>query len=123
MGPSDFKAAFFPVFDTTNDSVVQAAITASTPYFDVSRWGDLLPDGQGNFVAHRIVINNPAAFPGQSAGVVGDVTVTDKMVGSVRVGRAAGLRAKQMDDPYMLTSYGREYRRLANLVGLGGAVT
>jgi hypothetical protein len=114
--PSEFKAAF-PAFTNTPDPTVQRHITAAAPYFDVDRWGDFYSDGIGNFVAHKIAMENAAAA---NVGA-GDATL--KHVGSVIVQRDGKNVGMQMRDPWLRTIYGQEYRRLSRLIGMGGAAT
>ena len=85
------------------------------------RWGDLYNQGLELFTAHNIVLaagNKAAAaqgsMPGQSNGVL-----TSKKVGSVGV-TYDNTSAMELDAGHWnQTTYGRQYIRLARLLGQG----
>ena len=116
--PDDFRTAF-PAFAAETDPTIQRWLDASVPFFDVSRWDTLYPMGVGNWVAHQIVMDSAATAAGAGAAAANAGDATSKQVGTVRVDRSQELLSKQMDDPFMRTIYGQQYRHLARLVGLG----
>jgi Protein of unknown function (DUF4054) len=114
MTPAEFKA-IIPALSGETPDAVNAAIALATPWFNLDRWGAFYSEGLANWVAHTIVTSKP----GFAATLAGDGAQTDKQVGSVRVGRSAKLLERQADDPFMTTGYGRRYRYLAKLAGMG----
>jgi hypothetical protein len=127
LTPATFAAAF-PMFAAVNATTVQRHITASTPWFDVSAWGALFDEGQGNWIAHRIVteavdtwqISSPAGDR-PALAAPGDREVTMKQVDTTVVAYSAMLLKDQIADPIMRTTFGQRYRYLSAIVG-GGAV-
>jgi hypothetical protein len=117
MTPAEFKA-IIPALAGEDPALITATIALAAPWFAVDRWGDFYSEGLANWVAHTIVTGKP----GYAATLAGDGAQTDKQVGSVRVGRSAKLLERQADDPFLATGYGRRYRYLAKLAGMG-AVT
>lgn len=117
MTPGEFRTAL-PAFTDETDATIQAALDASVPWFDVSRWGGFYSEGLANWVAHKIVTDRPAASAA-SAAAASPGDATDKQVGSVRISRGASIIEKQMADPFLKTGYGQRYRYLAKLVGIG----
>jgi len=111
---AEFKA-IIPALGGETPDTVNAAIALATPYFNVARWGGFYTEGLANWVAHTIVTGKP----GFAATLASDGAQTDKQVGSVRVGRSAALLERQADDPFLTTGYGRRYRYLAKLAGMG----
>jgi hypothetical protein len=114
MTPTEFKA-IIPALSGETPETVNAAIALAAPWFNVSRWGGFYAEGLANWVAHKIVTDKP----GFAATLASDGAVTDKQVGSVRVSRGESIIKAQQDDPFMTTGYGRRYRYLANLAGMG----
>jgi Protein of unknown function (DUF4054) len=111
MSPADFIAAF-PEFASESEARISALMALAGPYFDVARWGAFYSAGLGNFVAHRLATQN--------AGRLGaDATTTEERVGELS---AATDVKVALDDPFLTTQYGREYRMLANMIGAGGTV-
>ena len=111
MTPAEFRG-LFPEFARETDERLTAVIASADSYFDATRWDDLYSAGLGNWVAHKLATQN--------GGQLGkDATITSKSVGALSVSRDVNLTAH---DPFLSTLYGREYRRLANLVGMGGGV-
>ena len=85
------------------------------------RWGDLYNQGLELFTAHNIVLaagNKAAAaqgsMPGQSNGVL-----TSKKVGSVGVTYDNNSAVELDAGHWNQTTYGRQYIRLARLLGQG----
>jgi hypothetical protein len=112
MTAADFKAAF-PVFKDEIDTLVTAQIAASVPYFDTTRWGAFLAEGQGCWVAHMIVI-------GKSDGLAVEANdVTNRVTEHYNFTRSTDMVNKQGADPFLRTVYGQRYRYLARQVGMG----
>jgi hypothetical protein len=114
MTPSEFKAAM-PAFLDEDDSTIQRWITRSTPYFNVDAWDDLYSDGLLYWVAHSIVLEGALGATLATAG--GGQDAVGKAVGKVSVRYSDRIVELKANDPYMRTTYGQEYRRLAKLVG------
>lgn len=115
MTPADFKAAF-PEFGDVEAAIIQRAINASLPYLDPIVLEDLLPDCLGNFVAHRIVMDQQRQVTGPSARA-GDVI--SKSAAGMSMSRDGAAVLIQQRDQFMRTIYGQEYRRLSRLMGKG----
>lgn len=116
------------MFADVDTTAIQRHITASGPWFDVSAWADLFDEGQGNWVAHRIVteavdtwqISHPSGDrPGFAAP--GDREVTMKQVDTTVISYSTMVLLGQFKDPFMRTTFGQRYRYLAQIAG-GGAV-
>lgn len=123
MTPSEFKA-WFPApspFAAMTDQAIQPYLTRTTPYFDVGRWGEFYSEGVANLAAHFIVAANAAASAGITSADAGDIV--SENVGPVSFSKSGELVAEEARDPLMRTSYGQEYCRLRNLIGLGGATS
>lgn len=114
MTVAEFKA-IIPALNGETPDTVNAALALATPYFNVARWGGFYTEGLANWAAHTIVTGKP----GFAAALASDGAMTDKQVGSVRVGRSAKLLERQVDDPFLTTGYGRRYRYLSRLAGMG----
>jgi hypothetical protein len=122
MTPSEFRA-WFPspsAFASMTDEAITPFIARTVPYFNVARWGDFYSEGVANLTAHFIVMANAQAAAGITVPVASDLV--SKSVGGVSGTRHAELVAEAAHDTFMRTSYGQEYCRLRDLVGLGGAV-
>ena len=123
MTPSEFKV-WFPSpspFADLDDEQIQPYLTRTTPYFNVGRWGGFYSEGVANLAAHFIVMSNTVATAGITAAVAGDVV--SKTVGPVSVSKSGELVAEEAHDPFMRTSYGQEYCRLRDQIGLGWATS
>jgi hypothetical protein len=119
MTPAEFKAAF-PVFAAEDDAVIQRHINRSPPYFNVSEWRGLYTDALGNWVAHYVVmehIETANGTTGKDASLA-----TSKTVGRVSVSYSDKVLDLQAKDPFMRTTYGREYLRLLRLAGTGAVM-
>jgi hypothetical protein len=118
--PSEFQARFPDGdFDALDDAYIQKFMDASATHFDVARWGAKYSEGLAFFVAHRIVIGKARLAQGMQVDVG---SVSEHHVGPVGESFNGELLVRQSDDPFLLTSYGREYAALRDRVGLGGAV-
>lgn len=116
----------FPEFGTSNLKIYSdAQITfwagIGAKLLNVVRWGDLYDYGLSLFVAHNVslaVIETDAAelgnAAGQNAGLISSVSadVSYSLDNNAIIEDGGG--------NYNLTRYGREYLRLARIVGIGG---
>lgn len=125
MTPADFQTAF-PGFADVDVTVVQRWLTAADPWFDVGRWDAFYTQGLGFWVAHQLIME--AALSGKACGGVGfndkigelaALPIIMKTVDTVSITYSANLLMKQVEDPFLRTFYGQQYRYLANLVGIG----
>lgn len=116
--PADFKVRF-PEFESSSDLLIQTHINDATPFFEVGRWGDLYDLGLSNFVAHSLAAAAArASAAARGGGGISD-SVVSKKVGSVQIQRSEALLMENLKDPFMTTVYGREYKRLVRIVGMG----
>ena len=125
MTPSEFRTSF-PDGDfnvardaTLTDGYIQLYLDAAVSHFNVARWGRKYSEGLAFFVAHKIIMGKARLAKGL---VVDAGNVSEKHVGPVGMSMNGEILAKQAEDPFLLTSYGREYAALRDRVGLGGAV-
>jgi hypothetical protein len=118
--PSEFKGCFPDGdFDALGSDYIQPFLDAAATHFDVARWGRKYSEGIAFYVAHKIVIGKARKDAGMK---VDSGNVSEKHVGPVGMSMNGEILVKQADDPFLLTSYGREYAALRDRVGLGGAV-
>jgi hypothetical protein len=116
--PAEFNR-WFPNgdFSALSDAYIQRFIDMASAYFNVDRWGAHYSEGLANFVAHKISISQDRQP--KNLQVDGGNT-TEKHVAAVGVSFDSAILQHQIKDPYLLTSYGREYARLRSIVGMGG---
>lgn len=114
MTVAEFKA-IIPALSGEPPDAVTATLALATPWFNLERWGGFYTEGLANWVAHTITAGKPN-FAGARAV---DGAQTTKTVGTVSVSRSAQLLERQVDDPFLSTAYGRRYRFLAKLAGMG----
>lgn len=112
---SDFRL-LFPAFSSTADATVIAHIELSAPYFDAIRWGQMLKEGMGNYVAHSLAMSTSLSKP-SSTGMA-DNTLSQK-VGEVQVQNSDSMLQMQAKNPFMRTTYGQRYMYLLKIVGAG----
>jgi len=117
--PADFMSAF-PAFRDEQVPTIQRHLDAAAPFFDVDRWGAFYARGLGYFVAHSMVVEKAAGESKNETTTKGDVVSEE--VGGMVWSRSADMLKAASRDPFLRTTYGQEYRRIARLVGLGGAV-
>lgn len=114
MTPSEFKA-LFPEFKNQPDAVVQAQLTRADNYISENIWAEWYSEGVGFFVAHQLAIScQRASTKGSDSG-----DATSKSVGDVSVTKSGEMQKAKMENPFLRTTYGQEYYRLARLVGIG----
>lgn len=112
---SDFRL-LFPAFASVDEATVNAQIALSAPYFDAIRWGQMLKEGMGNYVAHSLAMNALLTKP-NSTGMA-DNTLSQK-VGEVQVQNSDSMLQMQAKNPFMRTTYGQRYMYLLKIVGAG----
>lgn len=115
MTPAEFKARY-PAFTSVADATVQIYLDEAATLLDVCRWDELYSQGQGLLTAHELTLN-AATQSTQTSGVADDMSV--QKAGDVSYTRDASLLAKQMENPYMRTTYGQRYLYLLAQVGSG----
>jgi len=109
---ADFRS-LFPELSTYTDGQVNLWLTQSSPFFDKTRWGDLLFLGVLNWVAHQLVMSKANT----SQQVMDDGIM--KKVGDIAKPREASLMNKQADNPYYRTYYGQQYLYYQQIAGIG----
>jgi hypothetical protein len=125
ISEEDFRTVFAEFADETKYPTGRfdywAAIAALS--LNIDRWGNFLTHGTYLYIAHHLVLSARAATeaaagraPGQSSGVI-----TSKSVGDVTVSLDTNAVNEDSAGNYNLTEYGREFIRLARIVGMGGA--
>ena len=91
---------------------------------NTDRWGDIRDQGLQLYVAHEItlsVMNQAAgAIPGGAPGT-GTGVISNQSVGGVSVGIDTQASIESYAGHYNETNYGRQFIRLAKMVGMGGA--
>jgi hypothetical protein len=92
-------------------------LARAAPHLDLARWGELYDEGLAALVAHYLVSTNVTT--GGGAAVGGALSGLSKTVGDVTVSRSFAVSAKAGDDPLLETPYGKTYRALARMVGMG----
>jgi hypothetical protein len=120
--PSEFQGHFPDGdFDTLDGEYIQKFLDLAVPRFNVARWmaTGKYSEGLALCVAHKIVMSKTRAARGL---LVDSGNVSEKHVGPVGQSINSDILNKQVDDPFLLTSYGRDYAALRDRVGLGGAV-
>lgn len=120
-----FRAAFPEFADISKypDAMVTFWSTFATAQVNCNRWGSQVLMGIQLYTAHELVL----AGQNQKAGVIGGTPgqqngpATQKTVGSVSA-TYDGVATSEKDAGYWnLTTYGRQFIRLARIFGAGGA--
>jgi len=90
---------------------------------NIDRWGDLRDHGLELFVAHHISISVADKNVAALGGITGQASSlkSSKSVGDVSVSYDNNAMIETDGGNYNLTTYGREFLRLARIVGMGGA--
>ncbi len=118
---ADFRTNFPEFANVTNypDSEVQFWLNLAAKLLLAERWGDILDEGTQLFIAHNLALERAAtvggAVPGLNLGLVASKTIKDL---SITYDTKAGIDAK--DGQWGLTTFGRRFLWLANMVGMGG---
>jgi len=112
-----FRAAYpqFSDMIAVPPETVAYWLAVGTARLAPSRWGNLLDEGLALFIAHKVALGLLAGKGGLGGGVV-----SSKSVGGVSVAYNTEMGTEEGAGAYNLTLYGREFIRLARLVGLGG---
>jgi hypothetical protein len=124
IDPATFRTNF-PAFSNTTsypDAVIQFYLTLAYLLLQPLRWGSLLDFGAQLWAAHNLVqefiaqqASAKGAPPGMASGAVAGKTV-GPLTMSFDTANSAVAGAGQWND----TTYGRRYKDLENLVGMGG---
>jgi hypothetical protein len=122
---SEFRTNFPEFTSTTNYTSAQIEFWRSIAELRLNeeRWGDLLTHGMQLFVAHNLSLayqESKNAAKGAAAGQSASGLKNNKSVGNVSVGYDTSSVAIKDAGNYNLTTYGRNFIELANLVGIGG---
>lgn len=115
MTAADFKAAM-PAFSSIDDETINRWLADASSEFDVARWDVDYTKGLRNWVAYHIVEEAKQVVAGPGGG---GLIAVEKQVGTERIRFSEAAITAAMTDPFMANVYGREYRRLARLVGAG----
>lgn len=122
MTPAEFKV-FYPEFVNESDTRIQLYLDEAVNTMDQCRWSNWYERGLGLYTAHQIAIaNHNASIASGVAGagaVSGANDWTSKSVGDVSVGRDASIAAKQVENPWLRTTYGQQWVYYRNLAGVG----
>jgi len=120
---STFRADF-PEFESTikyPDSMLTFWGTLAENLILIDRWQDMKPFGVELFVAHQLVTasmnikaNEVDGLPGQFLG-----PANNKSVGEVSVGYDTNMSMELGAGHWNLTSYGKQFIRLARMFGAG----
>jgi hypothetical protein len=116
MTTAEFRTAF-PAFKDAHEDDVQRHLNASTPFFNVARWGGYYAEGLGNWVAHRLVAEKKHGESQNDTALKGDVT--SQTANGMSTSRSPEILKMAVLDRYESTTYGQEYRRLSRRVGMG----
>lgn len=116
--PTTFKARYTE-FASTSDARVQVYIDDAELEMNEAQWGDLYDRGLSALTAHLLSIADKNAASG-GAGTSLPGKVLGRSVGSVSTQFVGSTITKSTTVDYFLsTSYGTDYWRLAQMVGLG----
>jgi hypothetical protein len=114
MDNAAFRAAFPEFANPTRypAASIDRKLTLAGKLLNADRWGELLDDGTGLFVAHYLTLERKG---GQVAAPVATKTVD-------KVTQAYDTQAVALTDAghYGATSYGVQLLQLARMVGAGG---
>lgn len=125
MDVAGFREAY-PVFDRMPDSRVAFHLRAAGLRLPPTRWGDLLDDGMGLFVAHYLTLearaNQATDGTGGMDAAAGVLASESKTVGPVSKSKAYtnAATAEPGAGHWNATIYGQQFRDLARIVGMGG---
>lgn len=124
MTPARFRE-LYPEFTLVaySDDRVQRWLSLAPLRMDAQRWGQLLEEGTGLFVAHQLTLQGPAAgqtgVPGSPAGAASGL-LASKSISKVSLSYDAGAITFDGAGNFNLTRYGRDWWQLGQMVGLGG---
>lgn len=114
----------FPEFADTarfTNSMIDLWSSLAEKMLNASRWGTLRPMGINLFVAHSITLASTNANASQSGGTPGGASgiTSSKSVGTVSVGYDTASAMEKDAGHWNQTTYGRQYLRLARMIGQG----
>ena len=121
-----FRASFPEFADLVKypDTLVTFWSGIGDAMLNTDRWGDVRDQGLKLFTAHQIVLatmNQAAgAIPGGAPGT-GTGVISNQSVGGVSVGIDTQASIESYAGHSNETNYGRQFIRLAKMVGMGGA--
>ncbi len=132
MDVAAFRTAF-PQFtpDLAPDARVRFHLAVAGKLLPAARWGELLNEGLGLYVAHQLTLELEAGKAGDGTGGIsvaaGPVTGETKTVGGMshavtRAGAAAQGSALTDAGQYNGTVYGQQFWQFARIIGAGGCV-
>lgn len=123
MDIPSFRAAFPEFADITRypDAQINFWAALATAQVDANRWGTQAPLGIQLYVAHEITLAAQNAKTGAIGGVPGGASgpASSKTVGSVTVAYDTQQAAEKDAGYWNLTTYGKQFIRLARLFGAG----
>ncbi|WP_298032543.1 DUF4054 domain-containing protein [uncultured Desulfovibrio sp.] len=132
MDVDGFRADF-PQFipELVPDARIRFHLVVAGKLLPAARWGELLDEGVGLYVAHQLTLELEARKSTDGTGGInaaaGPVTGETKTVGSVshsitRGGATAQGGALANAGQYNATVYGQQFWQLVQIVGAGGMV-
>jgi hypothetical protein len=105
------------------DSDVNQLLTIANNTLPADRWGDWIVRGIEMFVSHHLVLMNQAERTGAAGGLPGmpSGVLTSKSVGPASASYDVHFGSESDDSGHWnLTIYGRQFIRMARMVGIGG---
>ena len=105
----------YPELAAVSDNVINLAITDTTDFFDLARWGNFYTKGHCALVAH-IVFGEQSATLGASAK---SGALSGQSADGVSVSYAVYTPLNYNESYYMSTPYGATYLSLVKIVGSG----
>lgn len=123
MDITQFRSEF-PEFNDTvlySSTMITFWATLAEKQVLADVWGDLVTQGVKLYVAHEITLAAQNVKSGQSKGMPGTTggIATSKTVGSVSVTYDANNSSELGAGHWNLTTYGKQFMRLARLFGMG----
>ncbi len=127
MDVASFRAAY-PAFtpEIASEERVAFHLRVAGKRLPPDRWGDMLEDGMGLYVAHKLTLearaNKSTDGTGAMDAAAGLLANESKTVGSVSVSRgyASPAAANAKMGGFAATTYGQDFWELMMIVGAGG---
>lgn len=120
---ASFRSSFPEFIDPVKypDGQITFWLTNAGLMLNAGRWAALLDLGTSLFVAHHISLQAKNAATAAFGGVPGAASgpVASKGVDKVNISYDVGSVAEEKGGHWNLTTYGQQYLRLANQVGIG----
>lgn len=124
MDLTTFRADFPEFTDLTvyTDDMVTFWSGLAETLLPSARWGSLWPYGVILWTAHNLVLQAQDVKVSTAGGTPGQVTgaVSSKSAGPVSVSYDSSAAKIEGAGDYNLTKYGIRFKKLANIVGIGG---